>query len=164
MPPCKEWYCSITKLYKTCSRCKKEPWHVESKHLLQPPNYLIITVKRSNYINNIITQNSSLIPLNLNIILGPYKFSLQATVDHHGNSIHCGHYTVSVNCCGKTFYFNGDRITECNTIDTRNSSTVYIILYKLIVECPWPDRGGWESHYQGSPLRPWPQKIAVFRG
>ena len=29
-------------------------------------------------------------------ILGPYKFSVQATVDHHGNSIYCGHYTASV--------------------------------------------------------------------
>ena len=56
--------------------------------------------------------------MDLNIILGPYKFSLQSTVDHHGNSIHCGHYTASV---------NDDRITEDNTIDTHNSSTVYIL-------------------------------------
>ena len=28
---------------------------------------------------------SILIPLDLNIILGPYKFSLQATVERHGN-------------------------------------------------------------------------------
>ena len=49
----------------------------------------------------------------------------------------------------KTWYSNDDRITECNTIDSHNSPTVYIyiLLYKLIVECPWPDRGGWESFY-----------------
>ena len=56
--------------------------------------------------NEIITKNRSLITLDMNIILGPYKFSLEATVDHHGNSIHFGHYTASVNCCGKTFYCN----------------------------------------------------------
>ena len=71
-----------------------------------------------------------------NIIPGPYKFSVQATVDHHGNSIHCGHYTAFVNYCGDTFYCNGDGITECNTIDTRNSLTVYILLHKLKMDCP----------------------------
>ena len=45
----------------------------------------------------------------------------------------------------KTIYCNDDRITECNTIDTRNSSTVYVLLYKLIVECPWPELGEWKS-------------------
>ena len=30
--------------------------------------------------------------------LGPLKFSLRATTDHHGPSIHCGHYTASINC------------------------------------------------------------------
>ena len=31
--------------------------------------------------------------------LGPRKFSLRATIDHHGPSIHPGHYTASINCC-----------------------------------------------------------------
>ena len=33
--------------------------------------------------------------------LGPLKFSLRATIDHHGPSIHSGHYTASINCCKK---------------------------------------------------------------
>ena len=33
--------------------------------------------------------------------LGPLKFSLRATIDHHGPSIHSGHYTASINCCEK---------------------------------------------------------------
>ena len=32
-------------------------------------------------------------------MLGPLKFSLRATIDHHGPSIHSGHYTASINCC-----------------------------------------------------------------
>ena len=133
------------KFCKACSRCEKDTWHVESKHLVQLPNHSIITLTRFNYMNNIIMKNRSLITLDLNIILCPYKVSLQATVDHYGNFIHCGLYAASVNYCGRTFYCNDDRITECNTVDIRNSSTVYILLYKLIMECPCPDRGGWES-------------------
>ena len=108
-------------IFKTCSRCKKDTWHVISKHLLQPPNYLIVTVNRSICLNNTITKNKSIIPLDLNITLGPYKFSLLATVDQHGNSLNSGHYTASVNCCGQTFYCNDNRITECDIINTRNS-------------------------------------------
>ena len=33
--------------------------------------------------------------------LGPLKFSLRATIDHHGPCIHSGHYTASINCCEK---------------------------------------------------------------
>ena len=107
------------------------------------------------------TKNKSRIPLDLYIELGPYKFSLQASVDHHGYSMNSGHYTASINCCGKTFHCNDNKITECNITDTYNSSTAYILLYKLmvcyggnmsrrafvvagIVECLQPDRGGWE--------------------
>ena len=40
-----------------------------------------------------ITKNKSRMPLDLYIKLGPYKFSLQAAVDHHGYSMNSGHYT-----------------------------------------------------------------------
>ena len=62
--------------------------------------------------------------MDLCIKLGPYKFSLQASVDHHGYSMNSGHYTASINCCGKTFHCNDNEITECNITDTYNSSTV----------------------------------------
>ena len=122
------------RLYKACFRCGRDTWHIESKRILQPPKYLIIIVNRINYINNNITKNKSLIPLDLNIILGPFKFTLQATVDHHGQSMNSGHYTASINCCGKTFYCNDNKITECNIRDTYNSSTAYILLYRFVME------------------------------
>ena len=65
------------------------------------------------------------------IRLGPLKLSLQATIDHHGPSIDSGHYTASINCCKKTFYCNDHKITEFEITD-KNSSTAYIVLYKLI--------------------------------
>ena len=121
------------KLYKTCSCCGRDTWYIESKKMLQPPNYLIIIVNRITYSNNRITKNKSRIPLDLYIKLGPYKFSLQASVDHHGYSMNSGHYTASINCCGKTFHCNDNEITECNITDTYNSSTAYILLYKLML-------------------------------
>ena len=74
-------------------------------------------------------------PLDLYVKLGPYKFSLQASVDHHGYSMNSGHYTASINFCGKTFHCNDNKITACSITNTYNSSTAYILLYKLIMEC-----------------------------
>ena len=162
------------KLYKTCVCCGRAIWHIELKQILQPPNYLIIIVNRITYSNNRITKNKSRMPLDLYIKLGPYKCSLQASVDHHGYSINSGHNTASINCCGKTFHCNDNKITECNITLTFNSSTAYILLYKLmecwggnmsrrafvvagIVKCLQPDRGGWElidSHGAGTIVCP----------
>ena len=64
--------------------------------------------------------------------LGPLEFSLQATIDHHGPSIHSGHYTASINCCKKKpFCCNDHTITEFGITD-KNSSTAYVIWYELI--------------------------------
>ena len=81
-----------------------------------------------------ISYHKSRMPLDQYIKLGPYKFSLQASVHHHGYSMNSGHYTASINCCGKTFHWNDNKITECYITDTYNSSTAYILLYKLM-EC-----------------------------
>ena len=85
--------------------------------------------------SNLSSCDKSRMPLDLYIKLRPYKFSLQASVDYHGYSMNSGHYTASINCCGKTFHCNDNKITECNIKDTYNSSTAYILLYKLIIEC-----------------------------
>ena len=122
------------KLCKTCSRCGRDTWYIESKQILQHPNYLIIIVNRITYSNNRITINKCRMPLDLYIKLCPYKFSLQAYVDHHGYSMNSGHYTASINSCGNKFHCNDTKITECNITDTFNSSTAYILLYKLM-EC-----------------------------
>ena len=84
------------KLEKSCFRCNKNTWHVESNHILQPPNYLIIVVNRFRYINNQFAKDKCSIPMDMTVVLGYHKFSLQATIDHHGPSIYSGHYTTSV--------------------------------------------------------------------
>ena len=122
----------IQKLEKSCFRCNKNTWHVESNHILQPPNYLIIVVNRFRYINNQFAKDKCSIPMDMTVVLGYHKFSLQATIDHHGPSIYSGHYTTSVNCCNRTFYCNDNKITEFDMINTKNSSTAYVVIYKLI--------------------------------
>ena len=49
----------------------------------QPPKYLIIVVNRFRYINNNLTKDRCSIPMDVTIVLGLHKFSLQATIDHH---------------------------------------------------------------------------------
>ena len=66
-------------------------------------------------------------PMDTTVRLGPLKFSLRATIDHQGPSIHSGHYTASINCCKKTFYCNDHIFTEFGITDNKNSSTAYII-------------------------------------
>ena len=46
--------------------------------------------------------------------------------------------------CGNKFYCNDIRIPESKISDKTFQSTVYILLYKLIMEWLWPGRGGWE--------------------
>ena len=119
------------KLQKSCSRCNKNTRHIESSYILQPPKYLLLFVNRFRYLNNNIIKDRCPIPLDATVMLGPLKFNLQATIDHHGPSIDSGHYTASISCCKKTFYCNDHKITEFGITD-KNSSTAYIVLYKWI--------------------------------
>ena len=120
-------------LQKFCSRCNKNTWHIESSYISQPPKYLHLFVNRFRYINKNVTKDSCSIPMDATVRLGPLKFSLQATIDHHGPSKYSGHYTASINCCEKkTINCNDHTITAFGIIDGKNSSTAYVILYELI--------------------------------
>ena len=119
------------KLQKSCSRCNQNTRHVESGYILQPPKYLLLFVNRFRHINNSVTKDRCPIPMDTTVRLGPIKFSLQATIDHNGPSIHSGHYTACINCCKKTFCCNDYTITEFGITD-KNSSTAYVTLYELI--------------------------------
>ena len=120
------------KLEKSCFRCKKNTWYVESNHILQPPKYLIIVVNRFRYINTNFTKDRCSIHMDMTLVIGLHKFSLQATINHHGPSMYSGHYNASINCCKRTFYCNDSKITEFEMIDTKTSSNAYVVMYKLI--------------------------------
>ena len=121
-------------LYKSCFRCGKSTCHVESSQILQPPKFLIIIVNRFKYINNRVIKDKGPIPVDFTFTLGPYTFSLLATVDHHGPTTDSGHYTTYINCCNKTFFCNDNKITEVELPDGRGSSTAYMLLYRCILE------------------------------
>ena len=123
---------SQTKLYKTCSCCGRDTWHLESKQNLQAHKYLILIESPVQTTGLLKTKVACLW---IYIKLGPCKLSLQASVDHHGYTMNCSHYIVSINCCGKTFHCNDNEITECNITNTYKPSIAYMLLYKLIMEC-----------------------------
>ena len=72
--------------------------------------------------------------LHTTVRLDPLKFSLRATIDHHAPYIHSGHYIASIKCRKKSFYCNDHTITEFGIIDSKNSSTAYVISFML---CNW---------------------------
>ena len=132
---------SQQKLHKSCSRCNKNTWHVESSYIL-PPKYLLLFVNRFRYINGNVTKDRCSILMDTTVRLGPRKFSLRATIDHHGPSIHSGHHTASISYCKKSFYCNDHTITEFGIIDSENSSTayalcLYIYIYIYICSSIW---------------------------
>ena len=120
------------KLQKSCSRCNKNTRHVESSYILQPPKYLLLFVNRFRYINNNITKDRCPIPMDTNVRLGPLKFSLQATIDHHRPSIDPGHYTASINCCKKKQHSIAT-ITKLRSLDLLiKTPLLHILSYKWI--------------------------------
>ena len=78
----------------------------------------------------------------MTVVLRLHKFSLQANIDQ-GQSMYSDHLVASINCCKpppppkkkkkkKKNYCNDSKITEFEMIDTKHSSTAYVVLYKLI--------------------------------
>ena len=140
------------KLQKPCSRCNKNTRHIESSYILQPPKYLLLFVNRFRYINNNITKDRCPIPMDTTVRLGPLKFSLQATIDHHGPSIDSGHYTASINCCKKHSIAT---ITKLRSLELLIKTPLLHILYHIngLTHDFWTRTGGWEfdrSHAAGT--------------
>ena len=140
------------KLQKSRSRCNKNTRHIESSYILQPPKYLFLFVNRFRYINNNITKDRSPIPMDTTVRLGPLKFSLQATVDHHGPSIYSGHYTTSFNCLKKHSIAT---ITKLRSLELLIKTPLLHILYYIngLTHDFWTRPGGWEfdrSHGAGT--------------
>ena len=73
---------------------------------------------------------------------GPLKFSLRATIDHHGPSIHSGHYTASINCCKKNLLITQLRSLELLTTKTPSLHMLYCMNW--LTHDFWTRTGGWE--------------------
>ena len=84
--------------------------------------------------------------------LGLLKFSLQATIDLHGPSIHSDHYTASNNCCKKHFIAT---ITQLRSLELLVKTPLLHMLYYMnwLTHNVWIRTGGWEfdrSHGAGT--------------
>ena len=139
------------KLLKSCSRCNNNTRHVESSYILQPLKYLLLFVNRFRYINNNVTIGRCPIPMDTIVRLGPLKVTLQATKDHHGPSIHSGHYTASINCYKKNSIVT---ITQLGSLILQIKTPLLHILYYInwLTHDFWTRAGGWEfdcSHGAG---------------
>ena len=122
-----------TKMYKTCSCCGRDTWHIWSKHILQPPKYLIIIVNRIIYSNNRIIKNKIaclwIDILSWVLTIFPASLYGPSWILYERLSLHSLNQLL-----GETFHYDDNKITECNITDTYNSSTADILLYKLIME------------------------------
>ena len=127
--------------------------YVESSYILQPPKYLLLFVNQFRYINNNVTKDRCSIPMDTTVRLGPLKFSLRATIDRHGPSIHSGHYTASINCCKKHSIAT---ITQLRSLELLTAITPLLhMLYYMnwLTHDFWTRTGGWEfdrSHGTGT--------------
>ena len=119
---------------KSCFRCEKYTWHVESNHILQNPIYLIVIARRFRLIGNNFAKCRCSSLVHMAVLLGPHKFSLQTTLNHHGPSMYFGHYTSSINCCQK-IYCNHIKITEFQMTDIKTPFIAYVVKQKLITWC-----------------------------
>ena len=84
--------------------------------------------------------------------IGPLKFSLQATIYHHGPSIDSGQYTASINCCKKHPIAT---ITKLRSLELLIKTPLLHILYHIngLTHDFWTRTGGWEfdrSHGAGT--------------
>ena len=61
---------------------QESTWHLVPNYILQPPKYLTIVVNRFRYINNNFTKDGCSISMDITVVLGLHKFSLQATMGH----------------------------------------------------------------------------------
>ena len=131
----------------------KNTWHVESSYILRRPKYLLLFVNRFRYINNNVTKDRCSITMDTTVRLNSLKFSLRATIDHHGPSIHSGHYTAPINCCKKHSIAT---ITQLRSLEllTAKSLLLHMLYYmNWLTHDFWTRTGGWEfdrSHGAGT--------------
>ena len=130
------------KFQNSCSRWNKNTRHVGPSYILQHPKYLLLFVNRFRYINNNVTKDRSLIPMDTTVRFGPLKLSLQTTIDHHGPSVHSGQYTESINCCKILL-----QRSQLRSLELLIKTLLLDILYYIsgLTHDFWTRTGWWES-------------------
>ena len=120
------------KSLKSCSRCNKNTWYVDSSYILQSPEYLLLFVNRFRYINDNVIKYRCSIPMDTTVRLGPVKVSLRAAIDHHRQSIHSGHCAASINDWKKNILLQ--RSHNYGVWNYRQQKLLYCICYTIWID------------------------------
>ena len=80
---------------------------------------------------------------------GPLKFSLRATIDHNGPSIHSGHYTASINYCKKYSIATKTQLRSLELLIAKTPLLHMLYYMNWLTHELWTRPGGWE--FDGSP-------------
>ena len=112
-------YDGITKITKSCFRCKKNTWHDESDCIFQSPKYLIIIVNWFRYINNNVFKDMCSIPVDMTIVPEGYHRSSRTVYVFWSLYYHCRQH----------------KITDFEIIGTKFSSITHVVMYELVIWC-----------------------------
>ena len=143
---CKTWF------YKDCNRNWKNP--VLDAITLSTSNQAIYYNLLNIYFSSLINLDTLMImspkidapylwirPLDL----VPFKFSLRATIDHHGPSLHSGHYIASISCCKKKHFIAMITQLQSSELLTAKTPLLHMLYYmNWLTHDFWTQTGGWE--------------------
>ena len=94
---------------------------------------------------NYVTKDRCSIPMHTTVMLGLLKFSLRATIDHHGPSIQSGHYTASINCCKKSHSIGTKTQLRSMKLLIAKTPLLHMLCFMNWMTYEfWTRTGGWE--------------------
>ena len=112
--------------------CKKNILHVESNCTVQFLKYLIIIVNRCKYINNNFTKGRCSIHVDMTIVLGSHKCSLQATYHRSFRTVNIFWLLYYLKCQVLPKHPIATTANLRSVNDWyQNSSTAYKVIYEL---------------------------------
>lgn len=96
------------------------------------PPYLFVHLKRFKLVGEVMTKNSRRIelPLFKDLLIAEKNYELIACINHHGDTIHIGHYTADIKKdTGEWIHCNDKNLSKISV--DRVGSDAYIVLLKL---------------------------------
>ena len=116
----------------SCDKCRKKVDAVRSMEIAELPRIIVVGLKRFKWIGELAEKNSKSMKCPLKgLSFGKgHSYSLVATVQHAGSSIHAGHYTANVTEGGKWFRADDWEVSEIAEGSVINGDT-YMLFYVL---------------------------------
>lgn len=124
------------------AKCTCGGTQILSYHLQTPPKYLMLHLKRFNYVTSMgehgyiekLTHDLPFpekVQLNTSGTSSVYKFF--ASIMHTGTSTSCGHYTTYLNHQNRLLFYNDGYVSE-KLFEDIDFSEVYVVIFKKVDE------------------------------